>query len=93
MDRPAGVCEGKWSRWEGRGAWKLATFVWTVSAIFFIFFFSSQSLGHIGHYKLKCLLWIVSAALAPTLISQGIPEEKACKAALCAFSLLLPHLW
>lgn len=52
-----------------------------------IFFFSSQSLVHIGHYKLKCILWVVSAALAPTLISQGAPEEKARKAALRDFSL------
>lgn len=47
--------------------------------IFFLmllFFFFSQSLAHIGHYKLECVLWVVSAALAPTLISRGTPGEK-----------------
>lgn len=65
------------------------------SVIFFFYFifFSSQRLVHIGCYKLKCILWVVSAALAATLMSQGAPEEKACKAALKGFSPLLPRLW
>lgn len=58
-----------------------------------ISFFPSQSLAHIGHYKLECVLWVVSAALAPTLISWGTPEEKASQVALGDFSLLLPRLW
>lgn len=27
LDSPAGVCEGKWTGWEGRQAWKVAGFV------------------------------------------------------------------
>lgn len=41
-----------------------------------LIFFLSQNIVRTGHYKLKCIPWVVSAALAPTLISHGVPAEK-----------------